>query len=101
MINKLDESSYIQWIEPFVANVLKKSNVNYKEVIINDMEGCKRIFLIIDSIEYTIRIWDFIVTKVDSKNKPCIAMINYTLFKQVIDGNYSEEIFEGFEEIEL
>ena len=101
IINTLAESSYIKWIEPFVMTVLEKSGIRYKETIIDSMEGGKRIFLLIDGIEYTIRTWNFEVTKNDLNNRPCAAMIDYTLFKEVNGENHYKEIFEGFEEVEL
>lgn len=102
IINKLDELSYIHWIDIFVESVLEKSGISYEEAIIDSMEGGKRIFLSIDGTEYTIRTCDFLVTKVDQTNRPCAALINYTLYKQVETekGMYGEEVFEGSEESE-
>ena len=101
IINKLEDSSDIQWIESFVTKVLEKSGVSYSEAIIDTMESSKRIYLIIDGNEYTIRTWDFTVTKTDANNIPCAEMIDYTLYKQVEEeGGYHKDIVEGSEEIE-
>lgn len=102
VINILDKSCYIPWIETLVESVLEKSGVGYQEIIIEGMEGSKRIFLTVDGVEYTIRIWDVSATKIDQNNRPCAARIEYTLFKQVEGdvGNYSIDIFEDYEEIE-
>lgn len=102
IINKLEESSYIKWIDPFVETVLEKSNISYKEAIIEDIEINKRIYLIIDGTKYTIRTWDYSVTKTDANNKPCAELVDYTLYKQMEgdDGIYNKDIFEGSEEIE-
>lgn len=59
LINKVTEESYTQWIEKFVTNVLNKGNVDYKEVIIEDIEFSKRVFLTVDGEEYDIRTWNF------------------------------------------
>ena len=48
LINNVTEESYTQWIEKFVTDVLNKGNVDYKEVIIEDIEFSKRVFLTVD-----------------------------------------------------
>ena len=48
LINKVTEESYTQWIEKFVTDVLNKGNVSCKEVIIEDTEFSKRVFLVVD-----------------------------------------------------
>ena len=50
IINKVTEESYAQWIEDFVKTVINKANLDCKEVIIDDIEFSKYIFLIICSI---------------------------------------------------
>ena len=59
LINKVTEESYTQWIEKFVTDVLNKGNVSCKEVIIEDIEFSKRVFLVVDEEEYDIRTWNF------------------------------------------
>ena len=45
LINKVTEESYIQWIEKFVRNVLFREKLTCEEVVIEDIEFSKRIFL--------------------------------------------------------
>ena len=88
LINKVTEESYTQWIEKFVTDVLNKGNVRCKEVIIEDIEFSKRVFLTVDGEEYDIRTWNF---------QTCAEMVEYTLFKMVDDehGSHGEEVDEG------
>ena len=51
LINKVTEESYIQWIEKFVRNVLFREKLTCEEVVIEDIEFSKRIFLNIDGKE--------------------------------------------------
>ena len=98
LINKVTEESYTQWIEKFVTDVLNKGNVEYKEVIIEDIEFSKRVFLVVDGEEYDIRTWNFHPAKKDKKGRTCAEIVEYTLFKMIMDedGNeHGEEVIEG------
>ena len=97
LINKVTEESYTQWIEKFVTDVLNKGNVKCKEVIIEDIEFNKRVFLVVDGEEYDIRTWNFRPTKKDKNGQTCAEMVEYTLFKMVADehGSHGEEVDEG------
>lgn len=100
MINKVTEESYVQWIETFVRHALYKENLLYEveEVIIEDIEFDKRILLNIDGEEYSIRTWNFRPINVDENGNTCEELVDYTLFKMVVDadGNgHGEEIGEG------
>lgn len=102
MINKVTDVDYIQWIEDFVHRVLKHACVDYNEVVIEDIEPSKRIFLLIDDKEYDIRTWNYHVVKHDNNNKPCAESVEYTLFKLVPDedGSHGEVVDEGRLKIE-
>ena len=98
IINKVTEESYAQWIEDFVKTVINKANLDCKEVIIDDIEFSKYIFLIIDGEEYDIRTWNFHTIKTDNNGNPCAEVVRYTLFKMIMDNEHSghgEEICDG------
>ena len=97
LINKVTEESYTQWIEKFVTDVLNKGNVKCKEVIIEDIEFSKRVFLVVDGEEYDIRTWNFRPAKKDKNGQTCAEIVEYTLFKMVADehGSHGEEVDEG------
>ena len=98
LINKVTEESYVQWIERFVVNVINKAKLNCKEVVIDDIEFSKRIFLTIDAEEYDIRTWNFHPVDKDKNGKTCAEIVDYTLFKMVMDNNgngHGEEVGEG------
>jgi hypothetical protein len=101
IINKVSESSYVQWIEGFVRDVLKKAELQCNEVTIEDVEFSERIFLTIDGEEHTIRTWDFIETGTDANGETCAENVFYTLYKMVVDkdGSHGEEISNGSIEI--
>ena len=98
LINKVTEESYAQWIEKFVIDVLNKCNVECNEVIIEDIEFSKRVFLVVDGEEYDIRTWNFHPVSEDKNGKTCAEIVDYTLFKMVMDNNgngHGEEVGEG------
>ena len=98
LINKVTEESYVQWIERFVVNVINKAKLNCNEVVIDDIEFSKRIFLTIDAKEYDIRTWNFNSVSEDKNGKTCAEIVDYTLFKMVMDNNgngHGEEVGEG------
>ena len=102
LINNVTEESYTQWIEKFVTDVLNKGNVECKEVIIEDIEFSKRVFLVVDGEEYDIRTWNFHPVKKDENGQTCAEMVEYTLFKMVADklGSHGEEVDKGYLMIE-
>ena len=102
LINKVTEESYIQWIEKFVTDVLNKGNIKCDEVVIDDIEFSKRVFLTVDGEEFDIRTWNFRPSKKDENGQTCAEMVEYTLFKMVADelGSYGEEVDEGYLRIE-
>jgi hypothetical protein len=102
IINKVTETSYIQWIEGFVKAVLDKAKIQCNEVTIEDIEFSKRIFLTIDGEEYDIRTWSFSPTGTDANGETCSENVVYTLYKMVDDndGSHGEDIAEGYVGIE-
>ena len=97
IINKVTDKNYTQWIEGFVTDVLKQANIKYSEAIIDDIEDSKRIFIIVDEQEYTIRTWIYRVVEFDKNDIPCAENVEYTLYKMVDNAHSShgEEINEG------
>lgn len=102
LVNRVTEESYTQWIEKFVTDVLDIGEISGDEVIIEDIEFSKRVFLTVDGEEYTIRTWNFHPVEVDNNGKTCAEMVDYTLFKMVSDelGSHGEEMDEGYLRIE-
>ena len=97
IINKVNDRGYIQWIEKFVKEAISKTNLECEEVIIEDIEYSKRIFLSVDNKEYMIRTWNFHPVERDHNNKTCAEMVDYTLFEMVKDetGGHGNEISNG------
>ena len=98
LVNKVTDESYIQWVEKFVIDVINSASINCEEVIIDDIEFSKRVFLVVDNEEYDIRTWNFYPLDSDDNGKTCAEIVDYTLFKMVTDDNgdsYGEEVWEG------
>ncbi len=57
--NNVTNEAYTQWIEGFVRTVIQDADIECKELVIDDIEESKRIFLLIDGKEYTIRTWSY------------------------------------------
>lgn len=102
IINKITDENYIQWIEKFVTRVLKHAHIKCKEVVIDDIEPSKRIFIFVDGKEYTIRTWNYHIVEYDNNGIPCAERVEYTLFGIVEDsnGSYGEIIDEYCTRIE-
>ena len=102
IINKVTDSSYIQWVEKFVQDVLDRAQISCNEVVIEDIEPDKRIFLTLDGEEYDIRTWNYQVVKKDTLGIPCAEMVRYSLFVMVNDdtGSHGDEADYGTIKIE-
>lgn len=103
IMNKVTDKSYIQWIKKFVRDVIYHAGITCNEVIIEDIEHSKRIFLIIDGEEYDIRTWNFRPAKKDKSGEVCAEMVEYTLFKMIMESNgngHGEIVDEGLLRIE-
>lgn len=98
IINKVTDENYTQWIERFVTRVLEHAYIECKEVIIKDVEPSKRIFILVDGREYTIRTWNYRVIKYDNNNNPCAENVEYTLFETIEDcnGSFSRDVDESY-----
>ena len=102
IINKVDNDTlqtfgYGQWIEKFLKEVIKQARLECEEIIIDDIEFSKRIYLSIDNREYMIRTWNFHSVERDKNNDVCAEMIDYTLYEMVKDkaGGHGNEICNG------
>lgn len=89
IVNKVTDENYTQWIENFVTRVLKHAYIKYEEVVIEDIEPSKRIFIFVDGKEYDIRTWNYHIVKYDNNGIPCAERVDYTLFEIVKDNNGS------------
>lgn len=95
--NNVTNEAYTQWIEGFVRTVIQDADIECKELVIDDIEEGKRIFLLVDGKEYTIRTWSFIPAEEDEKGHVCAETVSYTLYKMVQDktGSHGEEVYNG------
>ena len=107
IINKVDNEillafGYDQWVESFVEGVITRAPLKCEEVIIEDIEDSKRIFLIIDHKEYIVRTWNYYPVKRDDNDKVCAEVVEYTLLEMVDDekGGHGLEIFSCVSNIE-
>lgn len=89
VVNKITDVNYVQWIEKFVTRVLKHAYIKCEEVVIEDIEPSKRIFIFVDGKEYDIRTWNYHIVKYDNNGIPCAERVDYTLFEVVKDNNGS------------
>lgn len=97
--SNIENSNYTQWITGFVKSVINQADLKCDEVVIDDLDD-KRMWLIIDGSGYAIRTWDFVPVRYDSQERPCAERVDYTLFKDVPDGNgvgHGEEVCHGVE----
>ena len=102
VLNKVTDPDYIQWIEYFVCKVLEHADIRFENVVIDDIEFDKRIFIIVDGDEYDIRTWNFKPIAQDCYGKTCCENVSYTLLKMVEDstGAHGEDVSEGNLEIQ-
>lgn len=99
IINKVTNEAYIQWIEKFVADVLKsaRAKVKCEEVIIEDVEPSRNISLSLDGKEYVIRTWNFHSVGTNLNGNTCAEDVEYTLYEMVEDedGGHGNEVDFG------
>lgn len=102
IINKVTDEGYIQWIEDFVRQVLQKAKLSYEEVVIEDIEPSKRIYLTIDGKEYSLRTWNFHPVEKNENGNTCAEMVEYSLYEMVSnkDGAHGKEVDFGIMKIE-
>lgn len=86
--NKVNDPNYIQWVEKFVTQIIRESKLSCKEIIIDDIEDSKRIYLIVDGEEYAIRTWNFHSVKKDEKDRTCAEMVDYSLVSAQCQGGF-------------
>lgn len=98
LINNIKDENYTQWIEKFVEDIIFQADIEYDEVIINDVDN-ERIYINVNGEDYIIRTWSYRTVELDYNNIPCAEMVKYTLFKIVINSDNSshgEEINNGY-----
>ena len=100
--NKVTDENYTQWIKKFVIRVLKHAHIKCKEVVIEDIEPSKRIFISVDNKKYDIRTWNYHIVRYDNNGIPCAERVEYALFKIVSDndGSHGEIVDEDSTQIE-
>ena len=98
----LQTFGYGQWIEKFVKEVIKQARLECEEIIIDDIEFSKRIYLSVDNREYMIRTWNFHSVERDQNNKVCAEMVDYTLYEMIADetGGHGNEVSNGMVRID-
>lgn len=97
--SNIENSNYTQWITGFMESVINQADLKCNEIVIDEVDD-DRMWLIIDGAEYAIRTWNFEPVGYDSQGRPCAERVDYTLFKDVSDGNgggHSEEVCHGVE----
>ena len=94
--NQVTDPNYTQWIEKYASDVLKHAKLKCKEVIIEDIEPSKRIFLLVDGSKYTIRTWNYRPIKFDKNDMVCAECVEATLYKMVFeeDGSGHGEVMD-------
>ena len=101
--NTLQAFGYGQWIEKFVKEVvINQARLECEEIIIEDIEFSKRIYLSVGSKEYMIRTWNFHSVERDKNNDVCAEVVDYTLYEMVKDetGGHGNEISNGMTRID-
>ena len=97
--SNIENSNYTQWITGFVESVINQADLKCNEVVIDEVDN-DRIWLTIDGTEYIIRTWNFEPVTYDLQGRTCGERVDYTLFKDVSDGNgggHGEEVCRGVE----
>lgn len=102
IINKVEAVNYIQWIEQFINQIIQRSKISCQEIVIEDIEDSKRIYLNIDGQACMVRTWNFQPIKKDEQGQTCAENVKYTLFRTVEDetGSHGEEVNNGSLKIE-
>ncbi|MCD8018708.1 MAG: hypothetical protein LUF92_03730 [Clostridiales bacterium] len=90
--NKVTNIFFTQWIEGFVSEVLNRTELECKEVTIEDVDD-KRIYLTIDGVEYDIRTWNYHPIGHDKNGEVNAEGVEYTLFN--MSGNSGQTVPHG------
>lgn len=99
--SKIENNNYTQWITGFIESIINNVDLKCNEVIIDEVDD-RRMWLVIDGMDYTVRTWSFEPIAYDSEDRTCAEIVNYTLFKDVPDGDgggHGEEVCHGVEVI--
>ena len=80
--SNIENSNYTQWITGFVESVINQSDLKCDEVVIDEVDD-KRMWLVIDGAEYTIRTWNFEPVTYDLQGRTCAERVDFTLFKTI------------------
>ena len=95
IFNKVDNTNCKQWVKELTKQAIQNSKLDCTKVVIEEFDCSDRIFLKINEIDYTIRIWDLHPLDRDKKGHICRAIVSYTLFIMIEeeDGScHGEEI---------
>lgn len=83
VIDKVQDPDHRQWIGGFVQKVLRKGEINAKNVEIYEIDPGKRFFLRADGKEYIIRMWDFEPIMYDNSNQICGERVECSLYENL------------------
>lgn len=89
------------WIECFVQQVLENARIECEQVLIEEIEEEKHIYLDADGEKYDIRLWAFLPIAADLNGMVCTENVQYMLYrKKSSNGKEFEEIDDDFIRIE-
>ena len=97
--SKIENNNYTQWITGFIESIINNVDLKCNEVIIDEVDD-RRMWLVIDGMDYTVRTWNFEPIAYDTEDRPCAERVDYTLFRDVPDengGGHGEEVCHGVE----
>lgn len=102
IINNTQADNPNGWIESFVEEVLENAKVCCRQVMIEEIEEEKHIFLDADGEKYDIRLWAFLPIAADLNGMVCTENVQYMLYrkKSSADKEYAEQIDDDFIRIE-
>ena len=103
IINNMQADNPNGWIESFVEEVLENAKVCCRQVMIEEIEEEKHIFLDADGEKYDIRLWAFLPIAADLNGMVCTENVQqYMLYrkKSSADKEYAEQIDDDFIRIE-
>lgn len=79
IIDTVKQPGFTQWIESFVADVMKDANIIATQVVITELYN-KRIYLLADEQEFMIRMYNCIATERDKCGITCAEIAEYMLY---------------------
>lgn len=102
IINNTQAANPNGWIESFVEEVMENAKVSCSQVLIEEIEEEKHIFLDADGEKYDIRLWAFLPIAADLNGMVCTENVQYMLYRKKSPDNkeYLEQVDDDFIRIE-